>query len=88
MHMVAFHKWDKLKGIVNRLGVEESMLTAYFDANRHHEEACGILYRDFPKHFTWQTDGNSGRKGKTPFSKLEESSWLMMLRENATFFMF
>ena len=57
MHMVSFHKWDKVERIVNRPGVEESMLTAYFDANRHHEEARGILYRDFPEHFTWQSDG-------------------------------
>jgi ATP-dependent DNA helicase PIF1 len=42
--MVAFHKWDKVKWIVNRPGVEESILTAYFDANRHHEEARRILY--------------------------------------------
>jgi hypothetical protein len=52
MHMVAFHKWDKVERIVNRLDVQESMLTAYFDANRHHEEARKILYRDFPEHFT------------------------------------
>jgi ATP-dependent DNA helicase PIF1 len=57
MHMVAFHKWDKVKWIVNRPGVEESILTAYFDANRHHEEARRILYQDFSEHFTWQTDG-------------------------------
>jgi hypothetical protein len=31
---------------------------------------------------------NSGRKGKTPFSMLEESSRLILLRENATFFVF
>jgi ATP-dependent DNA helicase PIF1 len=52
MHMVAFHKWDKVKWIINRPSVEESMLTAYFDANRHHEEARVILYWDFPEHFT------------------------------------
>jgi ATP-dependent DNA helicase PIF1 len=57
MHMVSFHKWDKLERIVNRPGVEESMLTAYFNANKHDEEARGILYRDFSEHFTWQTDG-------------------------------
>jgi ATP-dependent DNA helicase PIF1 len=44
MHIVAFHKRDKLEQIINRPGVEESMLTVYFNANRHHEEACGILY--------------------------------------------
>ncbi|XP_066310922.1 uncharacterized protein [Miscanthus floridulus] len=64
MHMVVFHKWDKVERIVNRPGVEESMLTAYFDANRHHEEARGILYRDFPEHFTWQSDGKFWQKRK------------------------
>jgi hypothetical protein len=57
MHMVAFQKRDKVERIVNRPGVEESMLTAYFNVNRLHEEAYEILYRDFPKHFTWQSDG-------------------------------
>ena len=52
MHMVAFHKRNKVKWIINRPGVEESMLTAYFEANRMHEEARRILYWDFPEHFT------------------------------------
>jgi ATP-dependent DNA helicase PIF1 len=55
--MVAFHKWNEVEQIINKIGVEESMLTAYFDANMLHEEARGILYRDFPEHFTWQSDG-------------------------------
>ena len=71
MHMVAFHKRDKVERIVNRPGVEESMLTAYFDANRHHEEADGILYRAFPEHFTWQSDGKFWQKRK----KSIFSSW-------------
>jgi ATP-dependent DNA helicase PIF1 len=57
MHMVAFQKRDKVERIVNKPGVEESMMTAYFNVNRLHEEAYEILYRDFPKHFTWQSDG-------------------------------
>jgi ATP-dependent DNA helicase PIF1 len=64
MHMVTFYKRDKLERIINRPGVEELMLTAYFDANRHHEEARGILYGDFPEHFTWQTDGKFWQKRK------------------------
>jgi hypothetical protein len=64
MHMVAFHKQDQLERIVNRPGVEEPMLTLDFDANRHHEEAHGILYRDFLKHFTWQTNGKFWQKRK------------------------
>jgi hypothetical protein len=29
------------------------MLTEWFTYNQHHPEARGILYRDFPKYFTW-----------------------------------
>ncbi|ONM56618.1 hypothetical protein ZEAMMB73_Zm00001d021244 [Zea mays] len=35
-------------------GADRSMLTAYFEANRLHEEARGILYRDFPEWYTLQ----------------------------------
>jgi ATP-dependent DNA helicase PIF1 len=83
MHMVAFHKRDKVKQIINRPSVEESMLTSYFDANKHHEEAREILYWDFPEHFTWQTDGKFWQKRKTLFSMLAESSQLILPRENA-----
>uniref|UniRef100_K4A156 ATP-dependent DNA helicase n=1 Tax=Setaria italica TaxID=4555 RepID=K4A156_SETIT len=38
-------------------GADESMLTVYFDYNRLHEEARGILYRDFPEHYTWESNG-------------------------------
>ena len=57
MHMVSFHQRQKIKDVVSRPGVEQSMLTAYFEANRLHEKARGILYRDFPEHFTWQSNG-------------------------------
>ena len=61
---MAFHKWDKVERIINRPGVEESMLTAYFEANRMHEEARGILYWDFLEHFTRQSDGKFWQKRK------------------------
>ncbi|PWZ20060.1 ATP-dependent DNA helicase pif1 [Zea mays] len=35
--------------------VDRSMLTAYFEANSLHKEARGILYRDFPEWYTWQS---------------------------------
>lgn len=46
--------------MLERDGVEKSMLTAYFEANRLHKETREILYRDFPEHYTWQ----SGKNGK------------------------
>jgi primosomal protein N' len=55
MHMVAFHERQMVERVVNRPGVDRSMLTAYFEANKLHEEARGILYCDFPEWYTWQS---------------------------------
>ncbi|AQK59598.1 hypothetical protein ZEAMMB73_Zm00001d053542 [Zea mays] len=55
MHMVAFHERQMVEQVVNRPGADRSMLTAYFEANRLHEGARGILYRDFPEWYTWQS---------------------------------
>ncbi|CAN6216625.1 unnamed protein product, partial [Urochloa humidicola] len=63
-HMVAFHKGQKVKRILDKPGVEESMLTAYFAANQKHEWARGILYRDFPEHFTWKSEGKCWQERK------------------------
>ncbi|AQK68964.1 hypothetical protein ZEAMMB73_Zm00001d015454 [Zea mays] len=38
----------------NSTSADRSMLTAYFEANRLHEEARGILYHDFPEWYTLQ----------------------------------
>ncbi|RCV21458.1 hypothetical protein SETIT_4G140900v2, partial [Setaria italica] len=67
MHMVSYHGKKEITEVINREGVEKSMLTAYFEANRIHEKARGILYRDFPEHYTWQTQGKfwQQRKRKT-----------------------
>ncbi|KAL5648095.1 hypothetical protein ACJX0J_042450, partial [Zea mays] len=54
MHMVSFHERAKVNHVVQRPGADRSMLTAYFEANRLHEEAGGILYRDFPEWYTLQ----------------------------------
>jgi len=61
MHMVSFHNRQKIELVVNKPGVDESMLTAYFKANGLHEFARNILYRDFPEFFTWQSDGKFWR---------------------------
>jgi hypothetical protein len=53
MHMVAFYERQMVDRVVNRPGVDRSMLTAYFEANRLHEEARGILYHDFLEWYTW-----------------------------------
>jgi hypothetical protein len=58
MHMVLFNQGQDIQGVINCEGVEKSMLTEYFEANRLHKEACGILYRDFPEWYTWQKGKN------------------------------
>uniref|UniRef100_A0A804PCF2 ATP-dependent DNA helicase n=1 Tax=Zea mays TaxID=4577 RepID=A0A804PCF2_MAIZE len=63
MHMVAFHERQMVERVVNRPGADRSMLTAYFEANRLHEEARGILYRDFPEWYTCQS-GKGKSMGK------------------------
>jgi ATP-dependent DNA helicase PIF1 len=67
MHMVSFHQRKKIQHVLNKPGADESILTAYFDANRVHKKAQGILYRDFPEYFTWQSNGKfwQPRKYKT-----------------------
>ncbi|RCV26068.1 hypothetical protein SETIT_5G215700v2 [Setaria italica] len=53
-----------IKNIINRDGTERSMLTAYFKANRLHEKARGMLYRDFPEHYTWKKQGKFWQQRK------------------------
>jgi hypothetical protein len=61
--------------------VEESMLTTYFAQNRVIEFARGILCHDFPKFYTWHSNGKfwkrrvyDGRKqvGRIVFAHLAE----------------
>jgi hypothetical protein len=40
------------------------MLTAYFERNNIDEKARGILYRDFPEHYTWQRSGKFWQERK------------------------
>jgi hypothetical protein len=55
MHMVSFHQHVDVRRVLNHPGVERSMLTAYFKKNNTSEYARGILYRDFPKYYKWDS---------------------------------
>ena len=57
MHMVSFHQREGVRRVLNRPGVERSMLTAYFEKNNTSEHARGILYRDFPEYYKWDSQG-------------------------------
>ena len=39
MHMVSFHQREGVQRVLNRPGVEKSMLTSYFEMNRTDETA-------------------------------------------------
>ena len=52
MHMVLFQEGQYLQEVLNQEDAEKSMLTEYFEANRVHKQARGILYRNFPEWFT------------------------------------
>nr|XP_051197067.1 uncharacterized protein LOC127310428 [Lolium perenne] len=52
MQMVTFKAGDNLKDVAAR--ETPSMLTEYFVANQEHAWARDILYKDFPRSFTWQ----------------------------------
>nr|XP_051196713.1 uncharacterized protein LOC127310053 [Lolium perenne] len=77
MHMVSFKEGQDIQRVVSREGVEKSMLTEYFEANRLHEEARSILYRDFPEWYTWQKGKNKCWKRRevkqdgTPTSRMQ-----------------
>ena len=57
MHMVSFHRREGIQRVLDRPGVDKSMLIAYFEKNKTDETARGILYRDFPEFYTWQAHG-------------------------------
>jgi hypothetical protein len=52
MHMVTFHERQMVERVINRPSADRSMITTYFEANKMHKEARGILYRDFPEWYT------------------------------------
>jgi hypothetical protein len=55
MHMVSFCRREGIRHVLNRPGVEMSMLKAYFEKNRTSEYARGILYPDFPEYYRWDS---------------------------------
>ncbi|XP_035838840.1 uncharacterized protein LOC110906363 [Helianthus annuus] len=64
--MVRFRDDDLMPNIVDRERDKRTMLTAFFDQNRNDETARVHLYKDFPKHFTWN---GSTRRWSRRFGK-------------------
>ena len=59
MHMVSFHQREGVRRVLNCPSVERLMLAAYFEKNNTSEHARGILYRDFPEYYKWDSQGKS-----------------------------
>ncbi|XP_062219102.1 uncharacterized protein LOC133918956 [Phragmites australis] len=58
MHMISFQEGQDIQEVLNREDADKSIPTEYFNANKVHEHARGILYRDFPEWYTWQKGKN------------------------------
>jgi hypothetical protein len=63
MHMVSFHQHEGVRRVLNRPGVERSMLTACFEKNSTFEHAHGILYRDFSEYYSGTHREKNGLEG-------------------------
>nr|KAJ0226698.1 hypothetical protein LSAT_V11C100019130 [Lactuca sativa] len=50
---VSFKDGDRMEDIVDREKEKNSMLMAFFKKNKEDSNARKYLYKDFPKHFTW-----------------------------------
>ena len=59
MHRVAFNAQADLNNVVTFKKASKSMLTEYFKANQEHPWARHILYKNFPRSFTWQQQKKS-----------------------------
>jgi hypothetical protein len=56
MNMVGYQQNQNIEDVLNRQGSEKSMLTEYFEQNKNDEDACKILYPDFPDFYTWNSE--------------------------------
>ncbi|XP_022003440.2 uncharacterized protein LOC110900870 [Helianthus annuus] len=64
--MVRFRDDELMPNIVDRERDKRTMLTTFFEINRNDETARVHLYKDFPKHFTWN---GSTRRWSRRFGK-------------------
>ncbi|KAI3515541.1 hypothetical protein L1887_14440 [Cichorium endivia] len=71
-HLVRFKEGDTMEDIVDRERHKKSMLTAFFERNRVDRSAREYLYKQFPKHFTWNpsTQCWNPRRGKSMLGRL------------------
>ncbi|CAH1444786.1 unnamed protein product [Lactuca virosa] len=59
--LVRFKDGDRMEDIVDREKGKNLMLTAFFKKNKEYSNARKYLYKDFPKHFTWNRSNHCWR---------------------------
>jgi hypothetical protein len=57
MNMLGYQQNQNIDDVLKRQESEQSMLTEYFEKNKTNEDACKILYADFPEFYTWNYVG-------------------------------
>ena len=52
-HYVNFHIHQTINEVLARQNIEKTQLTTWFDYNFAHNDGLGLIYWQFPKHYTW-----------------------------------
>ncbi|XP_031131679.1 uncharacterized protein LOC116033064 [Ipomoea triloba] len=65
---VVFEDDDRIEHVLNRPTVNQSMFTAWFDANKKYEAAKELAYIDMPSKFVWKKDIREWHPRKRGFS--------------------
>jgi ATP-dependent DNA helicase PIF1 len=56
MNMVGYQQNQNIEDVLKRQGSEQSILIVYFEKSKTDEDACKILYSDFPEFYTWNSE--------------------------------
>jgi hypothetical protein len=74
MHMATYNAKDDLHDVVAWEKSQKFMLTEYFKMNAQCAKARRFLYREFPKHYTWNKSTKVWKprvaKNRLPIGKL------------------
>ncbi|XP_031116779.1 uncharacterized protein LOC116020446 [Ipomoea triloba] len=65
---VIFEDDDRIENVLNRPTVNQSMFTAWFDANKKYASAKELAYIDMPSKFVWKKDVREWHPRKRGFS--------------------
>jgi hypothetical protein len=87
--MITFHQRENIERLVSKTGVDESMLTAYFIANRNTRKTRISCIMTFLNSSLGNQMGNSGNQGNmAQVDRLVEWSQHILLRGNTTICVF